>query len=65
MFFTIRKTWFVFELFTERFFGEPKMVLLRHHYENPLKLRGCLRFFVEPLMSIKNLYFLKCKDKCL
>ncbi len=27
--FTIRKKWFFYELFTERFFGEPEMVLLK------------------------------------
>jgi len=36
MFLTLRK--FFFELFTERFFEEPKMVLLWHHCENPLLL---------------------------
>ncbi len=36
MFFTLRNKWFFEELFTERFFEEPKMVLLWHCCENPL-----------------------------
>ncbi len=31
MFFTFRVKWFFLELFTEKFFKEPKMVLLWHH----------------------------------